>query len=197
MNDIIYDELSFMRRELTSLNKTVSHLNGDLEQHKKQTTSVLVDLHSSINRSYIEQLNLIDEMESVLTEKLTHIEGRLVNQLDDLDSRLDAVNTTSDLMRGDLSTVKGHLTSLNETVSIINGTISHLSGDIEQHKNHTIPALANLQTLDSKLVSGNANMTEEITSLENQLSAKLNEQTAYITAYLKSFINMSHTELLV
>ena len=39
-------------------------------------------------------------------------------------------------------------------------------------------------------------MTEEITTLENQLNAKLDEQTASIAEDLKSFINMSHTELL-
>ena len=47
----IKDDLNSVKRELTSLNETVSHLSGDLEQHKNQTASVLADLQSSINRS--------------------------------------------------------------------------------------------------------------------------------------------------
>ena len=89
----------------------------------------------------------------------------------------------------EFNSVKGKLTSLDETVS-------HLSGDLEQHKNQTTSVLADLQSLDSKLAAVNTNMTEEITTLENQLSAKLDEQTASITEDVKSFINMSHTELL-
>ena len=130
----IKDDLNSVKGELTSLNKTVSHLSGDLEQQKNQTTSVLADLQSSINKSHTEQLNLIhDEMESVLTEKLTHIEDRL----DDLDSKLVSVNTTSEMMRGDLRSVKKKVTSLNEA-------LSHLNGDLEQHKTQTASLQADL-----------------------------------------------------
>ena len=43
MNDI-KDDLNSVKGELTSLNETVSHLSGDFEQHKNQTTSVSEEL---------------------------------------------------------------------------------------------------------------------------------------------------------
>ena len=123
----IKDDLNYVKRELTSLNKTVSHLSGDLEQHKNQTTSVLADLQSSINRS---------------SEGLRHVEDRLVNQLDDLDSKL---NTTSELMRGDLRSVKRELISLNESMN-------RICDKMEEHDNHMTTEIMELEeTLQQNL----------------------------------------------
>ena len=97
-SDLMRGDLKSVKKKLRHLDKSVSHLSGDLEQHKNQTTSVLADLQSSINRS---------------SERLR---DTLVNQLNDLDSKL---NTTSELMRGDLRSVKRELTSLNESVNRI------------------------------------------------------------------------------
>ena len=276
--------VELMRGDLRFMKEKLSDFSGD---HKNQTASLVADLQSSINKSHTEQLNLIhDEMESALTEKLTHTEDRLVNQLDDLDSKLVSVNTTSELMRGDLRSIKGQLTSLTETLSHLSGDLeqhknqttsiladiqvlysklvfgminelsqlstnldeldssvnasiseafnfsvslvsniidplnsklvavdstvelmrgdfrfvkeklNHLCGDLWEHKNQTASVVADLQSLDSKLTAVGISTTEEIISLENQLSTKVDEQRAYITADLKSFINMSHTELL-
>ena len=123
----IKKDINSVKRELTSLNETVSNLSGDLEQHKK------------------------------------------------------GVESTSDLMRGDLKSVKKKLKRIDETVS-------HLSGDLEQHKNQTA---ADLQTPSSKLVSVNASVTEELTSLETSLNAKLDNQTVSLLADLQSSINRS------
>ena len=68
MNDI-KDDLSSVKRELTSLNESVSHLSGDLEQHKNQTT---IDLQSYINKSHTEQLSLFDtEIDTLKSEVLS------------------------------------------------------------------------------------------------------------------------------
>ena len=44
----IMDDLNSEKGELISLIETVSHLSGDLEQHKNQTVCVLVELQSCI-----------------------------------------------------------------------------------------------------------------------------------------------------
>ena len=138
----IKDDLNSVKRELTSLNKTVSHLSGDLEQHKNQTTSVLADLQSAINRS-----------SSAVTEELREVEDRLVNQLDDLDSKL---NTTSELMRGDLSSVKRELTSLNESVNRI----------CEEHEDHMTTEIMELEEhLQRNFTNQQENILNHIDSL--------------------------------
>ena len=113
----IKDDLNSVKGELTSLNETVSHLSGDPEQHKSQTTSVLADLQLSINRS---------------SEGLR---DTLVNQLDDLDSKL---NTTSELMRGDLMSVRREMTSLNESMNTIRDKM-------EEHEDHMTTEITELE----------------------------------------------------
>ena len=99
----------------------------------------------------------------------------------DLEQHKKGVEATSDFRRGDLKSVKKKLKRIDESVS-------HLSGDIKQQKNQTA---TDLQTLGSKVVSVNASVTEELTSLETRLSAKLDNQTASLQADLQSSINRS------
>ena len=134
----IKDDLNSVKRELTSLNKTVSHLSGDLEQHKNQTASVLADLQSSINRS---------------SERLR---DTLVNQLDDLDSKL---NTTSELMRGDLRCVKREMTSLNESVN-------RICDKMEEHEDHMTTEIMELEEhLQRNFTNQQENILNHIGSL--------------------------------
>ena len=95
----------------------LSHLSGDLEQHKNQTTSVLADLQPTINRS---------------SEGLR---DTLVNQLDDLDCKL---NTTSELMGGDLRSVKREMTSLNESMN-------RICDKMEEHEDHMTTEITELE----------------------------------------------------
>ena len=140
----IKDDLNSVKGELTSLNETVSHLSGDLEQHKNQTTSVLADLQSSINRS------------SAVTEELREAEDRLVNQLENLDTKLTSFDNT--LMRGDLSSVKRELTSLNESMK-------RICDKMEEHEDH---------------------MTTEIMELEEHLQRNFTRQLKHSYGYITS-----------
>ena len=77
------------------------------------------------------------------------------------------------------ATLSSELTSLNSSVISVDGTMRSLSGNLEECKNQTLSQLADLQDpmdiLDSKLVSLNFNVTENLKSTEGQLDAKLDE----------------------
>ena len=172
-NDLnsVKDDLNSVKNDLSSFNKTVSHLNktvnslsGDLEDYKQQTASQLINQ----------------------TEQLV----QMSTNVDKLDSKLDLVNAS---MRAIESQLEEHQTqTTSELAGLQSNVTSELHTAMETYAFNE-QLITKMNTLDSKLVSVNASMREELRAIESELDVH-ETHTLFTLAGLHSFLQSTYTE---
>ena len=148
LNDIKGD-LKLVKRELSHLNESVSNI----EEHRNQTPSLLADIHTSLQHS--RNNSPTDEISAAVLLKLLPY----INDITE-----DVSETESNLGR--------------KFEEEMNQTTSKLALSLQSATNATSQQLTHLcdktNTLDSKLTSVNALISENFSSLESQVHAMIN-----------------------
>ena len=150
----IKDDLNSVKNDLSSFNKTVNTLSGDLEDYKQQTSSQL----SSLNNTQNLQL------------------GQLYTKIDMLNSKLDSVNTSmQEKLRAMESQLEEHQM---QTTSELAGLQRNVTSQLQTSYNEEL--ITKIDTLDSNLVSVNASMREGLRAIESQLEVHESRLSPYV-----------------
>ena len=175
MNDI-KDDLSSVKRDLTSLNESVSKLSRDLENHKNQTTFDLVGLKNILNistTSHTEQINATR---------------------DTLDSQLVSLNTS---MREELRAMESQLEEhKNQTTSELADLHTSLQSSINSTHTQQMTQLCDkLEAIDTTIDNTGVSMRADISCIKEDLSS-LNDLMNRISDNVEEHEDHMTTELM-
>ena len=164
-----------------SMREDLRAIESQLEEHQTQTTSKLAGLQRNVTK---ELAGLHTSLQSNY-QQLT----QLSTDVDTLDSKLNAS------MREDLRAIESQLEehqtqTTSKLAELQSNVTSELHSSMESYAFNE-QLITKMDTLDSKLVSVNASMREEIRAIESQLEEH-QTQTVFTLAGLHSFLQ-SHT----
>ena len=176
----------------------MKEMKGDISSLKGDLTSI----NETISQQY-ETTRSLNETVKGLSEDLVEHKNQTTSELAGLQTTLQSFTNNTELVSGAVLLTRLPYTTeemnlMTDFTNLISEGASKLKINLDEHRNQTTYELADLQssmdTLDSKLVSLNVSVTEELRSLNDQLDAKLDELPQNMTE-LKSFISEKATSI--
>ena len=176
----------------------MKEVKGDLSSLKGDLTSI----NETISQQY-ETMRSLNETVKGLSEDLVEHKNHTTSELAGLQTTLQSFTNNTELISGTVLLTRLPYTTeemnfMTNFTNLISEGASKLKRNLDEHRNQTTYELADLQssmdTLDSKLVSLNVSVTEELRSLNDRLDAKLDELPQNMTE-LKSFISEKATSI--
>ena len=157
----------------------MKEVKGDLSSLKGDLTSI----NETISQQY-ETTRSLNETVKGLSEDLVEHKNQTTSELAGLQTTLQSFTNNTELINGAVLLTRlpytmEEMNFMTNFTNLISEGASKLKRNLDEHRNQTTYELADLQssmdTLDSKLVSLNVSVTEELRSLNDRLDAKLDE----------------------
>ena len=174
LNDI-EDGLGSVKSDLSHLNESIWNLSRGLEEHKNQTATELADLYSSLQSaidSNSQNLTLLHAKMDTLDSKLNSSNSHISTQFDSLERHIEGMIDPLDSKLYNLSReFEKHENQMATELADLRTTFH---SDINTNSDQLTQLGGKMNTLNTKIISVSADMSENFNSLESQVNTMIN-----------------------